>query len=71
VLINFHRLLGLGVAKLNSPRFNGRLQLLPKHLALICTVWSCIVPFAVQDLLQLFCRWNHMIRWQLNLTFLK
>jgi hypothetical protein len=29
------------------------------------------VPFAIQDLLQLFCRWDHMIRWQLNLAFLK
>jgi hypothetical protein len=38
VLIDFHRLLGLGVAKLNSPKFDGRLQLLPEHLALICTV---------------------------------
>jgi hypothetical protein len=71
MLIDFHRLLGLGVVKLNSPRFDSRLQLLPEHLALICTMWSCIVSFVVLDLLQLFCRWNHMIGWQLNLTFFK
>jgi hypothetical protein len=65
MLVDFHRLLDLGVTKFNSPRFDGQLQLLPEHLALIRTVWSCIVPFAVQDLLQLFYRLKHMIRWQL------
>jgi hypothetical protein len=71
MLIDFYRLLGLRVVKLHSPRFDSRLQLLSEHLALICTVWSYIVPFAVLDLLQLFYRWNHIIGWQLNLTFLK
>jgi hypothetical protein len=38
MLIDFHRLIGLGVVKLNFPRFDSQLQLLPEHLALICIV---------------------------------
>jgi hypothetical protein len=65
MLIDLHRLLALFY--LDSPVFNSQLDLLMEDFALICIVRIGIVPLAVLFILQLFSRWNIMIRGKLNL----
>lgn len=65
MLIDLHWLLALFY--LDSPMFNSRLDLLMEDFALISTVRIRIVPFVVLFILQLFSRWNIMIREKLNL----
>ena len=67
MLVDLHR--PLRSFKLQLPLLEGQLNLLPEDFAFICIMQRGVVPLAVFHILELFFRWDFVIRLQLDQPF--